>query len=314
MDQYYNLENLTSSVQKPLELEQIRAIKNEKITPHMIEEGADLRYDEVFFYLVNWDQYSTDKIHLSEEETDYANKILIQKKRNQFIKCRKILRYLLSRHLECFPDGVEIKKDIFGKPHVLGKSKSIKFNVSHSNYFLAVIVLTPNQKQNRVLDEGVIMNVGVDLESLRRYELKQFEKENQFDFGKFIVDRRFAIARRFFTEEEQEWLKEYTNENPLLRYYKIWTLKEALLKAIGTGIACSLNSFSVLPLMQYSAEQSTEHWVHFPWNGNDCMNMGVQNKIVIRAWSNIYRIEGDGFLGDPSIMSQIITIIPRSSQ
>ena len=53
------------------------------------------------------------------------------------------------------------------------------------------------------------------------------------------------IARRCFTEEEQEFSK-LSTEN----FLRIWTAKEAVLKFLGTGFSFSPKNFSVLPLSE----------------------------------------------------------------
>lgn len=53
------------------------------------------------------------------------------------------------------------------------------------------------------------------------------------------------IAKRCFTEEEQEFAKKST-EN----FQRIWTSKEAVLKYLGTGFSYSPKNFSVLPLSE----------------------------------------------------------------
>lgn len=53
-----------------------------------------------------------------------------------------------------------------------------------------------------------------------------------------------AIASRFFTEEEQQ----YILESPALsrgRFFEVWTDKESYLKFLGTGLKRDLKSFSV---------------------------------------------------------------------
>lgn len=53
-----------------------------------------------------------------------------------------------------------------------------------------------------------------------------------------------ALARRFFTEEEQAYLAEQPDY--ARAFTRIWTAKESYLKYLGTGLTKSLTSFSVL--------------------------------------------------------------------
>lgn len=93
-----------------------------------------------------------------------------------------------------------------GKPFFeLGK----KFSISHSGRF-SVIAVSEEE-------------IGIDIE----------ERE--------IINP--AVAKRCFTEEEQDFAKMSTQN-----FLRIWTAKEAVLKLLGTGFSYSPSSFSVLPL------------------------------------------------------------------
>ena len=54
-----------------------------------------------------------------------------------------------------------------------------------------------------------------------------------------IKDINLSIADRFFTAEERKYVK--CTED----FFRIWTLKESFIKAIGKGLALPLNSFSI---------------------------------------------------------------------
>lgn len=54
-----------------------------------------------------------------------------------------------------------------------------------------------------------------------------------------IKDVNLRIADRFFTADEREYVKNTDD------FFRIWTLKESLIKAVGKGLAMPLNSFTV---------------------------------------------------------------------
>ena len=58
-----------------------------------------------------------------------------------------------------------------------------------------------------------------------------------------IDDRNLSVAGSVFSPEELEWMK----EAPAVRFHRLWTMKESLLKAYGSGIDDDLPSLSVLP-------------------------------------------------------------------
>ena len=61
-----------------------------------------------------------------------------------------------------------------------------------------------------------------------------------------VTKPRIALAGRWFAPEEIRWM----NENPEERFFILWTMKEALAKAVGEGISNALLSTSVLPLIE----------------------------------------------------------------
>lgn len=105
------------------------------------------------------------------------------------------------------------EKDIFfntdGKP--LSNKTTVKFNLSHSGNY--IILATANN------------DVGTDIEALGRY--------NE------------SIAKKILTNEELKYVSDDLDN----RFTTIWTLKEAVSKAIGIGIRISFSSLNVLPLL-----------------------------------------------------------------
>jgi 4'-phosphopantetheinyl transferase len=126
---------------------------------------------------------------------------------------RGILREILGRALGCAPSEVKFRYGAHGKPGVTGSP--LRFNISHSGA-LAVIALARAE-------------VGVDVELPR-------------------PRRTDAIARRFFTEGEIERL--FAQIDPGRRadaFFRLWTCKEAFLKATGEGLSRSTRSYEVAP-------------------------------------------------------------------
>ena len=112
-----------------------------------------------------------------------------------------------------------------GKPY-LGTGQEerlpLMFNLSHSGMYVAAAFGTED--------------IGVDVELMRTGKQK--------------------IAQRFFAEDERKYLEKcWTDE----AFTGIWTRKEAYIKAVGTGIAMSLDSFSTME------EQVGEYYLK-TWN------------------------------------------------
>src|SRR5690606_23970266 len=53
------------------------------------------------------------------------------------------------------------------------------------------------------------------------------------------------LARRFFSPAEVEWLGSLPETRVREAFLDLWTLKESVLKAIGTGLATPLKSFTI---------------------------------------------------------------------
>lgn len=104
----------------------------------------------------------------------------------------------------------EILEDENGKPHL--KDCDINFSLSHSgNVAMCAVSKYP---------------VGCDVEKVREINLK--------------------IAKRYFCKEETENIFSFTKENDRIdAFFRLWTLKESYVKAIGKGLAIPLNSFRV---------------------------------------------------------------------
>ncbi len=123
-----------------------------------------------------------------------------------------ILKRVLSKVLG-FPECVEIKieRAQFGKPFI---REPIKFNLSHSESVLVIAVSSEE--------------VGVDVE----------ECNQNIDVMKF--------ARRFFTVEEVEWLSNFWGFYRTRMFTKLWSLKEAHLKKLGTGLPGGLDRLRLI--------------------------------------------------------------------
>lgn len=95
--------------------------------------------------------------------------------------------------------------DEYGKPHLYGKEGELHFSLSHSGDY-AVCAIADSP-------------VGVDIEQIKKNDLR--------------------IAERFFNPGELQYV------NDAESFYRIWTLKEGYLKAVGLGMRLPLDSFMI---------------------------------------------------------------------
>ncbi|MGK0298827.1 MAG: 4'-phosphopantetheinyl transferase [Gammaproteobacteria bacterium] len=154
--------------------------------------------------------------NLSKEENARADKYISGKKSREFIITRSTLRNILGHLLKTNPRKFEFTYTKHGMPRLSPDTgyTEINFNVSHS-YDFALIAITLNQP------------VGIDIEKIR----------TDIDFEK--------LAARFFSEKEYTAIMTYEDQKRLHAFFATWTRKEAIVKAVGTGIASGLKSFDV---------------------------------------------------------------------
>lgn len=143
----------------------------------------------------------------SPQERARAAGMRVARRRRDFLVGRGIVRSILGAYLGIPPCRVAIAAGPFGKPFVDAPGAPA-FNVSHSGG-LAVLAVTAG------------FEVGVDVER---------------------VDRRLdvaAIARRFLSPQEASLLAALGADARVSAFFRIWTRKEARLKASGTGFGAA---------------------------------------------------------------------------
>jgi 4'-phosphopantetheinyl transferase len=153
---------------------------------------------------------------LSPDEITRANKFKFERHKIRFIAARGILRELLANYLQINPLRVKFSYSDRGKPYLAPSisDRSLQFNLSHSQDY-ALYGFTRYHP------------IGVDLEYLR--EMKDVVK----------------IAERFFSLQEFELISDLTNEEQQTTFFKLWTAKEAYLKATGEGLSGSLDRIAI---------------------------------------------------------------------
>lgn len=154
---------------------------------------------------------------LDDEERVRLSRLRFESDRHVFLVSHAQLRDTLGRALGVPPRELRFVKGEHGKPALdpswLGAREAPAFNLSHSGSFGAL-----------ALGHGTGA-IGVDIEQHR-------------------PGRRFgALARRNFAPAEVRDLEALPEDARSLRFYDVWTLKEAYLKARGTGLQLPLAGF-----------------------------------------------------------------------
>jgi len=154
---------------------------------------------------------------LTEGERERAGRYRFEADRHRFSRARGLLRYLLGHYTGRAPQDVRFETGPMGKLHVAPSAgaEAIRFNVSHS-YEWALIALSRDR------------DVGVDVEHHRP-----------------LHHDLFAIADRFFAPVEVEALRALPADQHHPAFYRIWSRKEAFIKATGQGVSAGLDTFAV---------------------------------------------------------------------
>ena len=146
---------------------------------------------------------------MSSAERERAQKFVRGK--NEYIASRWLLRKVLGRYTNVAPEVVEFLRTDKGKPYL--PQGDIHFSLSHSSHWALLAV-------------GKTELIGVDIEAVRTTR----------DLP--------GIAENYYHPHEFAYLQTLNEEAQGEYFYRLWTLKEAFLKAIGTGISAGLEKIA----------------------------------------------------------------------
>ncbi|MDG2090635.1 MAG: 4'-phosphopantetheinyl transferase superfamily protein [Gammaproteobacteria bacterium] len=182
---------------------------------------ADIQTNEIDLWLVEnekvTEQAMLDEYQglLNSEEQKRLEHFVFPKHKKQFLISRALVRTVLGQYLEQPPESLVFARNAYGKPRIASfeKTAPISFNLSHTND-LSVLAVSQNNE------------LGVDAEYLTR----------KVDILK--------LANRYFSKQEYDELAALDVKEFDKRFFKLWTLKEAYIKACGMGMAIPLRDFS----------------------------------------------------------------------
>lgn len=152
---------------------------------------------------------------LSQDERNRADRFRIATSRNQHVVGRGMARRLLGRD-KIDPSLIAFATEKNGKPYVSQPAEARRaFNIAHTDGLVMCGI-----------DSHSVDLLGVDVEKLGR----------RTDPG---------LAQRYFSEPEIDHLANCVSETDRRNtFLKIWTLKEAFIKALGTGLQTPLADFA----------------------------------------------------------------------
>jgi 4'-phosphopantetheinyl transferase len=185
---------------------------------------AELTIHTAHIWLVDltdfWSEVNFFRQFLSPDEVVRGDRFKFVTDQVNFICTRGIARWILAKYLGSTPTDLQFSYTEKGKPFLADALNhlNLNFNISHSKN-LAVYAITQANL------------IGVDIEYLR----------TNLDV--------LALAKRFFSPQEYLAISNLSNnlssnlsENTQLNlFFRLWTCKEAYLKAVGLGIAGGLD-------------------------------------------------------------------------
>lgn len=174
---------------------------------------------------------------LDDTERERAGRFHFDRDRRRFIVCRSAQRRILSHYCAGAAADLRFQYTSRGKPSLAGQSSSpsILFNIS-------------NSKDLALCAVAMRGDLGVDLEKIR--EMRDLRQ----------------LAAHFFAATEISELDELTGQRQLQAFFTIWTRKEAILKAVGTGLAFPLDQVVVTGnpddnrLLKFGAGSTSAKW------------------------------------------------------
>ena len=172
---------------------------------------------------------------LDEEERRRCERFLVEGAKRQFALCRAALRTNLCERLGCRNHELSFGYREHGKPfaRVRGTASSISFNVSHSG-------------RHGLIGFAEHDDLGVDLEER-------------------APDRNFdGIGDSVYGPAERGALAAARGREKANVFYRFWSLKEALIKALGTGFSLNPSRFEIPPAMLRGARSAEFRFPHAP--------------------------------------------------
>jgi 4'-phosphopantetheinyl transferase len=154
------------------------------------------------------------KNHLSETERQTASQFRFDRHRNRYESSHAILRKILHSYLGFPPAEFRFKRNDYGKPTLSPNPLNINFNLSHSGN-MALFGFTRKS------------SIGIDIEQVRP------------------LDDYPIMTRSFMSPGEREELLHLPEHKQLDFFYRVWTKKEALSKAMGKGISLPMDQWEV---------------------------------------------------------------------
>ena len=179
--------------------------------------------------------HESDSLAWLNDVERFRSQKYLPEPRRRFVLCRAVLRALLCNAIGCHNNRLSFEENDYGKPFALvdGTPSSISFSVSHSGE-CGLIAFAPAGR------------LGVDVE----------EAAPRRDLN--------SLIEAVMGPDEQAELDEMTGTDRLGQFYRLWTCKEALIKALGTGFSTDISRFQVPPNIRRGGVSGKFRFPHLP--------------------------------------------------
>ncbi|AMK77981.1 4-phosphopantetheinyl transferase [Methylomonas methanica] len=144
---------------------------------------------------------------LMDDERSKAEAFKSALLRDRYLAVRGLLRQTLAGYLDVEPVTLAFETGQYGKPALVGGA--LHFNLSHSADTLLIAVAD-------------FADIGIDIETCR--------PRQHLD----------GLAERCFSDREYRDWRQLPADARLEAFYRLWTKKEAFVKAVGRGIALGI--------------------------------------------------------------------------
>ena len=194
---------------------------------------------------------------LSADEVRRAERFYFEQDRVRFIVGRGILRTILSCYLGIAANQLQFCYSSRGKPDLVQKlgGDRLRFNLSHSQGLVLYAVTRDHA-------------IGIDVEHIRP------------------IAEADQIVKSFFSDYEKKVYHNLPPHQKQVAFFNCWTRKEALIKAIGEGLALPLDSFDVFitpgepaKLLRIKGDEASKHW-------------SIQELTIDRNYASALAVEG----------------------
>lgn len=152
---------------------------------------------------------------LNERERGHLRNFRFTCDAHDFLIAHALVRTALSHFCDVQPAQWHFRINKFGRPEVAGPLgfDAIRFNLSHCDGLVACIVAAGS-------------DVGIDVEKLR------------------ILDDLDSMVKSFCSVSEAVGFHQLPRDIATTRFFTLWTLKEAYVKARGLGLSLPFHKFS----------------------------------------------------------------------